>query len=58
MVGTEPAGPSGDGNLALLEFRALAAGETQIALERAIATMPDARDLPVVIEPVTAVVAP
>ncbi len=57
-IGAESAGPSGDANLALLQFRALAAGDTQIALERVIATMPDARDLPVVIERVTVVVAP
>lgn len=56
--GAEPAGPSGDGALALLQFRALAAGATEVTLERASATMPDARDLPVVVEAVAVAVAP
>jgi hypothetical protein len=55
-LGTQPAGPSGDGALAVLEFRALAAGETNVTLDGATATMPDARDLPVSVEGTTVTV--
>jgi hypothetical protein len=57
-IGSQPAGPSGDGDLALLEFRALQPGATQITLERASATMPDATGLPVRVEPVEVAIAP
>ncbi len=51
--GAQPAGPSGDGDLAVLEFRVLAAGQTQIALEGISATMPDATDIPVTSQPIS-----
>lgn len=50
--GAQPPGPSGDGDLAVLEFRALAPGETQIALEAISASMPDASDIPLSTEPI------
>ncbi len=57
-LGAQPAGPSGDGALAVLEFRALAPGTTDVTLEQTTATMPDAVDLPVTVEAVTVTVAP
>jgi len=57
-LGAEPAGPSGDGTLAVLQFRALTPGTTSMTLEGATASMPDARDLPVTVEPITVTVAP
>jgi hypothetical protein len=57
-IGEQPPGPFGDGALAILEFRALLAGTTEVTVERASATMPDATDLPVRVEPVTVTVAP
>ena len=57
-LGAQPSGPSGDGALALLRFRALTPGVTDVTLDRATASMPDARDLPVTVEPVTVSVAP
>jgi hypothetical protein len=49
--GQDVAGPSGDGDLALLEFRALTAGNSEVAMQKIVVTMPDARDVPIVIEP-------
>ena len=51
--GAQPPGPSGDGDLAVLEFRALAPGQTEVTLDRISATMPDATDIPVTSEPIT-----
>jgi hypothetical protein len=54
--GGQPAGPSGDGDLAVLEFRALTPGSSEISLERLEASMPDATDIPLTAEPITVTV--
>ena len=54
-TGATPPGPSGDGNLALIEFRALAPGTTEVTV-RATVTTPDGRDIPLTIVPATVTV--
>jgi hypothetical protein len=53
-TGASP-GPSGDGNLALIEFRALAPGTAEVTV-RATVTTPDGRDIPLTIVPATVTV--
>lgn len=45
-VGGEPPGPSGDGNLAILEFRATGQGSTDVGFERITITTPDGTEVP------------
>ena len=49
-VGGEPPGPSGDGNLAVLEFRAQRPGDTNVGFERITITTPDGTEVPLASE--------
>jgi hypothetical protein len=46
-AGSEPAGPSGDGNLAVLEFRAQRSGASDVGFERITITTPDGTEVPI-----------
>ena len=46
-LGGSPPGPSGDGNLAILEFRATGAGSSGVGFERITITTPDGTEVPI-----------
>jgi hypothetical protein len=46
-LGATPPGASGDGNLAILEFRATRAGSTDVRFERITLTTPDGTEVPI-----------
>jgi hypothetical protein len=46
-VGSTPPGPSGDGNLTILEFRAQRSGSTDVDFERITITTPDGTEVPI-----------
>jgi hypothetical protein len=52
-AGSSPAGPSGEGELATMEFRALAGGTVELRMQQVVLTTPEGVEVPVVAEGTT-----